>query len=103
MEEKKPPAEEMLKDGLLLQEIKGFDLLHKNELLVQEINELKEENNSLKMKIRDLEQSSQSKQIESLKKAISGQNSIIEGMKKIISGLFTMNDELNNQLNLNDN
>ncbi len=89
-----------------MDEKKDFDLLRQNELL---INGLKEENNSLKMKIRNLEQSFQSK-IESLKKIISGQNTIIEGLKKTIngqnntiSGLFTMNEELKKQLNLNDN
>ena len=44
-----------------MDEKKVVDLLHKNELLIQEINGLKEENNSLKMKIRDLEKSSESK------------------------------------------
>ena len=38
-----------------MDEKKVVDLLHKNELLIQKINGLKEENNSLKMEIRDLE------------------------------------------------
>ena len=89
-----------------MDEKKIVDLLHQNEFLIKG---LKEENNSLKMKIRDLEQSSESKK-ESLKRIISGQNTIIEGLKKTIngqnntiSGLFTMNEELKKQLNLNDN
>jgi hypothetical protein len=64
MEEKKPPAEEMLKDGLLLQEIKG----------------LKEEMNSLKLRMRNLEESSML-EINGLKKEISGLYLINEGLK----------------------
>lgn len=64
MEEKKPPAEEMFKDGLLLQEIKG----------------LKEEMNSLKLRMRNLEESSML-EINGLKKEISGLYLINEGLK----------------------
>ena len=68
-------------------------MLIKKELLVQEINRLKEENNCLKLKIRDLEDSSKSKKIEFQKK-INGLYRVIENQKKKNSELFSIFEEI---------